>query len=229
MAKLALMVEKLDDVEEAYRPLYLEKDGKFTLDADVGDGGAAAGAALKEERAKREAAEKLATKAAKELAALQLKAKADGAGITDEQVRKFREDVRAELETEYAPYKANAEKFGAENRTLKLDNAIKALMGKAGVRGDRHEALWKQTADRYDLTADGTPMVKDKPASDVSKYLSETLKAEFPEWYEGTGSSGGGATGGSRAGTQSTGMTADDILKNPTAARAAMLAAGKTE
>jgi len=58
MAKLKLVVEKLDDVEEASRGLYVEKDGKFVLDVDGIEDTSGLKSALQKERSAREAKDK---------------------------------------------------------------------------------------------------------------------------------------------------------------------------
>lgn len=212
-----------DAIPEAFREEYEEKDGRWHPKDD------GAKTALAEERTKREAAEKLVTKTTKELKALETRATAERAGITDEQLQKLRAEIRADLETEYTPLKEKADRFGSENRTLKLDNAVKAVMGAEDVkvRSARMDALWRLIGDRFDLTDDGKPMVKANPGVEVKKYLAETVKKEYPEFYEGTAGSGGGAREGSQ--NRSAAVSADDILKNPGAALQAARSQGKTE
>lgn len=212
-------------VPEAFRDHYEERDGKWHFKAPEDDGLKTAIAA---ERQKREAAEKLAKKAADELKSLQTKADAAKAGLTEEQLEKLRADIRNDLEKEYAQFKTDAERLGTENRTLKLDNAVKALMGsdKVKVRGERMEALWKLIGERFDLTDDGKPMVKANPGVTVEKYLADTVKKEFPEFFTGTQASGGGAA---PAGAGGQTVSPDAIIANPLAALSAARQAGKTE
>lgn len=127
--------------------------------------------------------------------------KAEKAGITSEQLAKMREEVRADLLGQWAKMPADqlAEHIPTvrdivkDNRSLRLDSVVKAEMGKAGARSERIDALFKLTADRFDLTEDGKPMLRDKPGIEVDKFVSETLKSEYPEFFNGSGSSGGGA------------------------------------
>jgi hypothetical protein len=88
--------------------------------------------------------------------------------------------VKAEVLKELEPDLEAGKKSIAENRTLKLDNQVKSLFAKAGVRGERADALWKLTADRYDLTADGKPMLKDKPGVEIEKYLADDGEEGVP-------------------------------------------------
>ena len=55
---LKLNVESLDSVDEALRPLYVEREGKFTLNVDGIEDTAALKGALQKERREREAREK---------------------------------------------------------------------------------------------------------------------------------------------------------------------------
>ncbi len=192
---LALSVDKIEDVVEPLRAAYVERDGRFYLDASVEDT-TDLKKSIETERTKREAAEKLLTKASNELKKLENKEKADKVGLNDEQLKQLRADVRAEVEEEFAPFKADAEKFGKENRELKLDNAVKAIAGANGVRAERMAAWWKLNGDRFDLTEDGKPVVKDHPGKSIEKFVAEDLKAEVPDFYQGTQAAGGGSKGG---------------------------------
>ena len=189
----------LDEVPEEHRAAALEvKDGSFVVFAD--EDVTPLKAALDDERAKREAAEKLATKTANALKKAELEAKAKASGLTDEQIAAMRADVRKEVEAEFAPVSEKAtlaDALAAENRALLLDNKVKALMAAKGVRADRIEALFKVTNDRFDLTADKSPMLRDKPGIALDAYIADTLKAEYPEFFAGTMASGSGAPGSS--------------------------------
>ena len=129
-----------------------------------------------------------------ELQELKQSATAKKKGLTDDQLKQLRQEVREDLEKQYSPFKAQAEQLSAENRELKLDNVVKGLMGKNGVRAARVDALFRLKANEFDLTEDGSPMLKNHPGREVDKYISETLMEEFPEFYESSGSSGGGAS-----------------------------------
>lgn len=135
------------------------------------------------------------------VATLETKAKAEKAGLTSEELAKLRNDVRAEVERQYAadmqagtkvfPWAAS---LAQENRALKLDNVVKTEMAKGGARAERIDALFRLTADRFDLTDDGKPMLRTSPGIEVGKYVADELRKEYPEFYNGSGSSGGGAS-----------------------------------
>lgn len=128
------------------------------------------------------------------MADLETQAKAKKEGISSEQLEKLRKEVRDSLETEFSPFKQQAEQLAKENRALKLDNVVKVAMGKAGARSDRIDSLYKLTSDRFDLTDDGKPMVRESPGVEVDKYIGDVILKEYAEWFSGTGSSGGGAS-----------------------------------
>ncbi len=127
------------------------------------------------------------------LAEIEQARKAEKAGVTSDELTRLRGEVRADLEKEYLPLQSQRDTFASENRQLKLDTVVKGLMGKAGVRAERVEALFRLTGDKYDLTDDGKPMLKDRMGTPVEKFLAEELIKEYPEFYQGSGSSGGGA------------------------------------
>lgn len=129
-----------------------------------------------------------------QLKALEQKDKADKAGITAEELAKMRAEMRADVEGEYSGLKTRAEELATENRTLKLDNVVKATMSKVGVRAERLDALYRLTKEHYDLTDDGQPLVKLRPGKEVEKYVAEDLAKEYPEFFRGSGSSGSGAS-----------------------------------
>lgn len=136
-----------------------------------------------------------------ERAALEEERKAGKAGITSEQLEKLRADVRKNLEAEFTPVIEEKQTLAqqlegalAEIRGLRLDSRVKAKMGEMGVRSDRIDKLFKLTQDQYTLTDDGNPVLKDEPTADLGKFISESLRGEYPEWFNGSGASGGGAS-----------------------------------
>ena len=128
------------------------------------------------------------------LAEIETNEKAGKAGITNAELEKLRAEVRQSLEGEYSPFRTRADELAKENRALKLDNVVKQEMAKAGVLSARIDSLFRLTADRYELTDDGAPMLKDRAGVEVAKYIKDDLVKEYPEWFEGSGASGGGAS-----------------------------------
>jgi len=143
--------------------------------------------------AQRKQAEELAQLQAR-LAEVETEKEAKKAGITSEQLAEMQAKAEANLEKRYGPIREQLEEAQREIRQLRLDTVVKGAMGKSGVRGERVDALFRLTADRYDLTEDGKPMLKDAPGTPIDQYISDELSKEYPEFYEGTGSSGGGAS-----------------------------------
>lgn len=186
---------KKDEIPKGFESMYEEVDGKWSPKAADGDSDLKE--ALKAERARADAAEKLTKKIAKDLKDLQTAAKANEAGLTDEQVKTLRAELKAEVEAEYAEKLKLAERVPVleqENRSLKLDHHIKQMAIDAGFLGTKADDYYKLHGDEFDLTADGKPMVKGKPGADVKKHI-ETHKALRPEWVQGSQAGGGGAGG----------------------------------
>ena len=128
------------------------------------------------------------------LADIEVAQKAQKAGVTSEELNRLRSEIREDLEKgEYGQFRTQAEKLAGENRALKLDNVVKAAMAKGGARADRIDALFRLTSDRYDLTDDGKPMLRDRMGTPIEKYVSDDLLKEYPEFFNGSGASGGGA------------------------------------
>lgn len=126
---------------------------------------------------------------------LELSGKAHKAGVTSEELDRLRAEIRADFEKgEWGQFKTKAEELAAENRQLKLDNVVKAAMAKSGVRAERVDDLFRLKAAEFDLTEDGKPMLRNRMGTPVEKYLAEDLSKEYPEFYQGSGSSGGGAS-----------------------------------
>jgi hypothetical protein len=128
------------------------------------------------------------------LSDIETQEKAQKSGITGAELDKLKAEVRKQLEEEYTPYRANAEKYAAEIRGLRLDSVVKTEMARAGVKGDRIDALFRLTSSDYDLTEDGKPILKDNIGLEIGKYIREDVLKLYPEWFEGSGSSGGGAS-----------------------------------
>jgi hypothetical protein len=127
------------------------------------------------------------------LAEMEQATKGEQAGLNGEAIAKLRADIRQQLESEYSPFKQQADTLSKEVRELKLDTRVKSIMAKSGVRADRVDDLFRLTAGQFDLTDDGQPVVRENEAIEIDKYIAGELVKAYPEWFEGTGSSGGGA------------------------------------
>ena len=211
---------KKDEVPAAFADLYEERDGKFQPKPD--DDADDLATTLADEKAKREAAERNATKTANELKKLERKLAAKEHDISDEVIEKVRADIRKELDEEYAPKLADAERLAAENRSMKLDSNVKALAAKASFLPEKLNDFWKLHGDEFDLSSDGKPIIKGKPGADVEKHVAALAKAR-PEWVMGTNAAGGGGIGGAGGGA-ATGITFEQLMKDPTSAAQSAIA-----
>jgi len=206
---------KQEEIPEAFRAEYEERDGKWQAKevAPLGDGGKKA---LDAERKAREDAERKVTDAERRLAEAEQSAKAQRAGITDEQLSKLRDEVRVTVAKEFEEKLKDRDTLATENRSLKLDHQVRALALANGVRPERVDAWWKQHGDRFDLTADGKPMVKASPGSEVTKFIAADLKKELPELYVGTRAAGSGADSGKAGAIAANGsLSYEDFQKLP--------------
>lgn len=152
-----------------------------------------------------------------QLSELQEQSKAEKAGLTGEDLAKLRADVEKNLIERFAKDRDLglqtfdwARELATENRGLKLDTKVKAEMAKGGARSERIDALFRLTEDRFSLTDDGQPMLKDNPGLEIGEYVASTLKQEYPEFYNGSGSTGGGASKSNAGGVGTKTIARDD-------------------
>lgn len=164
---------------------------------------------------KRVAAEKLSTGFKRENEKMKRQLADKDSGVDAEKL----EAIRAEVKAEFDPIAAENEQLKATNRTLSLTTGVRAIATRNGVIAEREEQWMKLHADKFDLSADGKPIVKGKPGADVAKFIANDVKKETPYLYQGTQANGGG-TGGMQGlgGGAPAGMTFDDLMKNPTQA-----------
>lgn len=188
------------------------KDGQWAIveDADTSE----LATQLAAETVKREAAEKLMRKAQSEAQKATTAKKAADAGMTAERLEELRAEAKAEVLAELRPQLDRATTVEAQNRTLLLDADMKSRALKAGVLPAKVDDWWKLRGGEYDLTADGKPMVKDKPGVNPDTHLAALLKMN-PEWVQGTKATGSNATGSSTAGAAT--ISVEDAMRNPSA------------
>jgi hypothetical protein len=160
----------------------------------------------KERQERREAKEELGTLRSshadlqKRLQDLEHSKQAQDAGLDESKLEEIRSTIRADMERQYSDLSERAAQLEAELtardgriRELTLDNVVKASMGQAGVRADRIDALFRLTSDRYEIDRDEV-IVSDARETPLPKYVATELSTEYPEFFEGSGSSGGGAS-----------------------------------
>lgn len=196
----------LDEVPEAFRDGYVERDGEWVPDVEDVTG-------LKtnrdEIRTNLEKAKQREAELKRELADLKKKS----GGMTDEEIAAR----RAEIEAEVAPIQQKLEAAQKELRTLKFDDRLKAMIAGSGTVAKRVDALHRLIGDRFDLNDSGTLVLKDKPATEIAKYLKEDVAKEYPEFFESKQKGGSDFTG-SGNGTPMSGENIDKLLAtNPAA------------
>lgn len=221
LTALPLVADKLDDIPEAQRPLYVEKDGKHHLDVTGVEDTTNLKSALQKERD----AAKANAKALKDLQdqfkdidpvkvrEMMGKLDQDGeaaliaAGKIDEVVGKRSEKLRVELQKQvdlaHAEAKAAGERANKFSQRV-LDNHIRQAAGKAGLHTHAVEdALFRarnmfslnEDGDAVQLAADGSPVLgKDGKTAFTPLEWLESMKETAPHWFP-AGSSGGGAEG----------------------------------
>jgi len=191
------------------------KDGTFAVVEPDDTSGLQS--ALDTERGKREAAEALVKKTAKELTAAEAARKAASHGLTAEQLQQIRAEASKDAEDKLAAKEAELIAERTASRTKDIGGAFKTLAGEQKFLGTKLDDLFRLHGDEFDLTDDRKLMVKGKPGIDPKKHM-ETLAKSRPEWVEGTKAAGGGAAGTTTAAAGASTLTAEEILKNPSRA-----------
>lgn len=221
---LKIVHDTVDEIDEPFRPLYSERDGKYVLTGVEGyktqaDIDRLQGALTKERNDHKAVKERYAvfgeTDPAEILAKLdkypELEAAAEGK--LDE--TKINELADSRLRVKLAPvererdqFKTKAETFAAENEQLKntlrsrdiKDNVLSALI-KAKVIDTAHEDALILADRVFEVAEDGTVTTKDgvgvTPGISPEAWLQE-MQAKRPHWWPA--SEGGGAKGGNGGG-----------------------------
>lgn len=192
-----------DEVPEAVRDGYIERDGEWVPDVEDVSG-------LKNKNAELLRKEREATQRARELEQ-QLKDKAKG--LTDEEIaaqRKREEELtRPHLEENAA--------LKAELRKLKLDGNVQKMLLEAGADAKRMDRLYKLVGERFDLSDSGTPVLKDKPTEKLPDYIANVLAPEFSEYFLAKGKSGDQFPGGAGDGGATKEAAVKMVTENPKA------------
>lgn len=168
------------------------------VDPTLGDAGKAA---LEKERTARKAADDARKALETELANLKREAEARASGVTEEQLKKIRDDEALARK----PLEEERDRLAAELRQVKLTDRVKTMALAAGVMPDRIAKAMRDLEGRVDLTADGNSIVVKDATGNVTaetpdEFFAKTYKAEAPFFYSGTGSNGGGSPGSEGAG-----------------------------
>lgn len=240
---LALTLEKdaHGKLPESQRALYVEKDGKFVLDADIEDTSALK-VALQKERDARKTAEQAAKDLAKKFEGLDAdeirrmleqlggdkEAQLIKAGKIDEVVAlrtekatKAHQKALEQAEGKVKTAEARATKFSQQV----LDNHVRAAATKAGMHANAVDDALFRARVMFTLNEDGEPIQLDKDGQPVigkdsktpfgpAEWL-ESMKESAPHWYP-AGAAGAGATGSKTTGGAKTVKRAVFDAWNPT-------------
>lgn len=188
---LPIVVDKLEDIEEAKRSVYVEREGKFYLDAEIEDVSGLKTALQKEREARQKAAQKNAE--------YEARIEADRKAMEEaELAKKGLTDVKKDWDEKIlSPVLSERDQLKAEIRSMKLDSQVKAAAVKAGVIDEAD--FWKICGDDFDLSEDGKPFWKSDPTLDISKAIL-SYKKDKGHLFKGTQATGGGAGGSSGGG-----------------------------
>ena len=211
MPKLPAVIDKLDAVEEPYRGVYVEQDGKFVLDADVEAHPTVAGL--------RNTAK--ATRTERDNVARELKAFKD-LGYTPEQIAEIKRKaeeaagggggkpdpeevarlVKKRVDEALAGVQPQLDRLAAveaENKKLKLTDGVRAaFVAGGGIEEDADDAV-RLTESRFKLNDKGKIVVVDQDGDESSlspkDWFEKEYKKQRPKFFKGTDASGSGARG----------------------------------
>lgn len=221
---LKTAVDKIDEVDEKYRDLYTEKDGKFLLTGVDGmktqeDINKLQGALVKERNDHKQARDKLSAwgdhKPDEVLAQLdripELEAAAAGKldetkinGIVETRVRQKLAPVereRDQLRTQLGEKDKTIEGFTKKERTRAIHDAVRTAASSAKVRPEAMDDALMLAERVFDVDDNGSVVTKDNvgvtPGVQPSVWLTE-LQSKRPHWW---GESVSGGAPGNRSGS----------------------------
>lgn len=201
---LKAIVEKLEDVPEAHRELYVERDGKFHLDAEGFEDVTGLKSALEKERAERRTAkDKL-----KELEGVDAE---EYKRLKDEAQEREHSQLKAEGKFEELRLKWEQQKtkeltdrdvkikeLESGLRKFKLDDKVRAAALEAGVLPDDIDDVMTITRGRFDLGDKDRVLVLDGDNDPIDitadQYFKTVFKESKPKFYAPSGASGSGAS-----------------------------------
>lgn len=207
---LPIVADSLDAIPESARGAYVEREGKFHLDAQFEDtsGLKQKNKDLLDRNKKLSAFATIAGERTPEEIAELLKNHDDSE--TERQKRagefdKLLEKRVNETKTEYDKRIAELEPFKAKYEDRELQIGISEAALKGGVIKEDLKAVLKITkGDRIKLNDKGKPVVIDEDGDEsgqsLEQFFAETFKKEYPKFYEPSGSSGSDARNDSSRG-----------------------------
>ena len=185
---LPIVADSLDAVPEALRSAYVERDGKYHLDAEIEDVSGLKNTNAATRRERDEAKRKL-RETEERLAALEQEREAAAAGLTAEKLA----EIQRKAEEKFKPVVDKLTVAEQRISAMQLDGTVKSLLAKANAVDV--EDAWKVLGAEFDLTDDGKVILKADPTADVESYVTKTLVAKKGHLFKGTQATGGGAAG----------------------------------
>lgn len=210
--KLKKRVKSLDDVNEKYRDLYVEKDGEFVLEIEGEEDTGALKRAKEHEKDRRKEAEQKARDLEEQLGTVkeQLETLENSKGDGEKDVAKLEAKWKKKLEDRERELTDQLEGSKKELNTLLVDNVADRL---ASELSDSPAVLRPHIKSRLTVEyVDGKPTTRIKDADgELSPMTVDELKAEFMsnddfasvvKGSAGSGSGAGGGQGGGSGGGQ---------------------------
>lgn len=213
--------DKKDDIPEAFRSDYIERNGKYVYNDAEAEGLKANQKTLLDEKKKAEKEAARLRSLHGDLPDDEVAELIKGRRTAEEQAalkagdfEKLMAKREKEIRNEYEPKVKAGEEAAQKLVDRDLTAAIMEAAGKAKVIGtDLKTVIRIVKNDRvkmengkvtvYDADGDPTGLT-------VEKFFAETFKTEYPKFYEGAGASGGGAGATSTGGARTDGTIARD-------------------
>lgn len=174
-----------DEIPEAFRDSYEERDGVFVPKPEE------KGATRKEIERRADAATKRAKELEDEMGALRQELAAKSAGVPPEELQKLRKSIEAE-------WKGRLDEANAKLHEATFGQQLNALLGEAGVIDIADGRL--VFGPRFELSESGALVPKDDKSIDAKDYIASKLRTEKPHLFKGSLADGDGARGGKRKG-----------------------------
>jgi hypothetical protein len=208
--KLKTKVAKLDEVPEAFRSAYTERDGAFHLDEFEYDDAAELKTTLervKEERkqAKADLARYEGIDPVKAREAQKRLDELDEKQLIDKgEYDRLNEKRQKEYDAKEAEWKKQLAERDARLDEHELLSPIRDAALKSGLNPKHIKNVVKITRERFKLNDKRKPVVLDdegdETAHSLEQFWGESFKTDFPEFYLPTGAGGSGASTGTTGG-----------------------------
>lgn len=222
--KLKAFVSKLEDVPEEYRAMYVQDGERFRLDAEGVEDVSGLKSALEKEKRRRRELEQATGDDFDPEEFRRLKTEAAERARKDDEAKgnwaKLEQQLKDLHAKELAAARAEAQEALAGLSTHLRDGNLTSALVKAGAKKGMLDLLVGHGAKFVDVRkvdgrfvpvvvdATGTPKLADGAGTPmgIDGLVEQVLKAQYPDAFEGSGSSGGGASrsaaGGSDTGTK---------------------------